>query len=167
MACPLLPQLDSDGTITIEEQIVLVMKAKMQCELNITAQLQEGGNGAKKCLFFVFFTVTSTKIREFSSVLGRSSSDIFCVSMWKVCREDKVLPSLYHTYLPSLMKERTSLISGFWSTSTGHVHIWPLFRFVYCVGWACWLALDCVVSWEEEETQPLWVSSPISARTRP
>ncbi|EDL00228.1 parathyroid hormone receptor 2, isoform CRA_b [Mus musculus] len=35
-------QLDSDGTITIEEQIVLVMKAKMQCELNITAQLQEG-----------------------------------------------------------------------------------------------------------------------------
>ncbi|XP_047626435.1 parathyroid hormone 2 receptor isoform X1 [Phacochoerus africanus] len=35
-------QLDSDGTITIEEQIVLVLKAKMQCELNITAQLQEG-----------------------------------------------------------------------------------------------------------------------------
>ncbi|XP_058295059.1 parathyroid hormone 2 receptor isoform X2 [Hylobates moloch] len=35
-------QLDSDGTITIEEQIVLVLKAKVQCELNITAQLQEG-----------------------------------------------------------------------------------------------------------------------------
>lgn len=60
MVCPLLPQLDSDGTITIEEQIVLVMKAKMQCELNITAQFQEGGNDAKKCLFFAFFT--STKI---------------------------------------------------------------------------------------------------------
>uniref|UniRef100_H0WVM0 Parathyroid hormone 2 receptor n=1 Tax=Otolemur garnettii TaxID=30611 RepID=H0WVM0_OTOGA len=38
----LFPQLDSDGTITIEEQIVLVLKAKVQCELNITAQLQEG-----------------------------------------------------------------------------------------------------------------------------
>ncbi|XP_037706293.1 parathyroid hormone 2 receptor [Choloepus didactylus] len=35
-------QLDADGTITIEEQIVLVLKAKVQCELNITAQLQEG-----------------------------------------------------------------------------------------------------------------------------
>uniref|UniRef100_A0A8C2N7W6 Parathyroid hormone 2 receptor n=1 Tax=Capra hircus TaxID=9925 RepID=A0A8C2N7W6_CAPHI len=35
-------QLDSDGTITIEEQIVLVLRAKVQCELNITAQLQEG-----------------------------------------------------------------------------------------------------------------------------
>ncbi|CAO2624838.1 Parathyroid hormone 2 receptor [Lemmus lemmus] len=35
-------QLDSDGIVTIEEQIVLVMKAKVQCELNITAQLQEG-----------------------------------------------------------------------------------------------------------------------------
>ncbi|XP_036029365.1 parathyroid hormone 2 receptor [Onychomys torridus] len=35
-------QLDSDGIITIEEQIVLVMKAKVQCELNITSQLQEG-----------------------------------------------------------------------------------------------------------------------------
>ncbi|XP_021558894.1 parathyroid hormone 2 receptor isoform X1 [Neomonachus schauinslandi] len=35
-------QLDFDGTITIEEQIVLVLKAKVQCELNITAQLQEG-----------------------------------------------------------------------------------------------------------------------------
>ncbi|XP_028742556.1 parathyroid hormone 2 receptor [Peromyscus leucopus] len=35
-------QLDSDGIITIEEQIVLVMKAKVQCELNITTQLQEG-----------------------------------------------------------------------------------------------------------------------------
>ncbi|XP_049743978.1 parathyroid hormone 2 receptor [Elephas maximus indicus] len=34
--------LDSDGTITIEEQIVLVLKAKVQCELNISAQLQEG-----------------------------------------------------------------------------------------------------------------------------
>ncbi|KAM8788115.1 parathyroid hormone 2 receptor [Rhynchonycteris naso] len=35
-------QLDSDGTITIEEQIVLVLNAKVQCELNITAQLQDG-----------------------------------------------------------------------------------------------------------------------------
>ncbi|XP_044523442.1 parathyroid hormone 2 receptor isoform X1 [Gracilinanus agilis] len=35
-------QIDSDGTITMEEQIVLVLKAKVQCELNITAQLQEG-----------------------------------------------------------------------------------------------------------------------------
>uniref|UniRef100_A0A2K6F735 Parathyroid hormone 2 receptor n=1 Tax=Propithecus coquereli TaxID=379532 RepID=A0A2K6F735_PROCO len=35
-------QLDYDGTITIEEQIVLVLKAKVQCELNITAQPQEG-----------------------------------------------------------------------------------------------------------------------------
>ncbi|XP_057360300.1 parathyroid hormone 2 receptor-like [Manis pentadactyla] len=35
-------KLDSDGTITVEEQIVLVLEAKVQCELNITAQLQEG-----------------------------------------------------------------------------------------------------------------------------
>ncbi|XP_070437977.1 parathyroid hormone 2 receptor isoform X2 [Equus przewalskii] len=35
-------QLNSDGTVTIEEQIVLVLRAKVQCELNITAQLQEG-----------------------------------------------------------------------------------------------------------------------------
>ena len=41
------PQLDSDGTVTMEEQIVLVLKAKVQCERNITAQLQEGGNAAK------------------------------------------------------------------------------------------------------------------------
>ncbi|KAK7802484.1 hypothetical protein U0070_021227 [Myodes glareolus] len=34
--------MDSDGIITIEEQILLVMKAKVQCELNITTQLQEG-----------------------------------------------------------------------------------------------------------------------------
>nr|XP_060479267.1 parathyroid hormone 2 receptor isoform X3 [Panthera onca] len=37
-------QLDSGGTITMEEQIVLVLKAKVQCELNITAQPQ-GGEG--------------------------------------------------------------------------------------------------------------------------
>ncbi|PNI67189.1 PTH2R isoform 3 [Pan troglodytes] len=42
-------QLDSDGTITIEEQIVLVLKAKVQCELNITAQLQEGGVAFRHC----------------------------------------------------------------------------------------------------------------------
>lgn len=48
MAFHLLPQLDSDGIITIEEQILLVMKAKVQCELNITTQLQEGGNDANK-----------------------------------------------------------------------------------------------------------------------
>lgn len=47
----LLPQLESDGIITIEEQIVLVMKAKVQCELNITTQLQEGGNNDKKHVF--------------------------------------------------------------------------------------------------------------------
>ena len=41
-------QLDSDGTITIEEQIVLVLKAKVQCERNITAQLQEGGKDAEE-----------------------------------------------------------------------------------------------------------------------
>ncbi|XP_036885682.1 parathyroid hormone 2 receptor [Sturnira hondurensis] len=35
-------QLDSDGTVTIEEQIVLVLRAKVQCERNITAQSQEG-----------------------------------------------------------------------------------------------------------------------------
>ncbi|KAM4836173.1 parathyroid hormone 2 receptor [Thomomys bottae] len=35
-------QLDLDGTVTMEEQIVLVMKAKVQCELNITTQRQEG-----------------------------------------------------------------------------------------------------------------------------
>ncbi|XP_053071689.1 parathyroid hormone 2 receptor isoform X7 [Acinonyx jubatus] len=35
--------LDSGGTITMEEQIVLVLKAKVQCELNITAQPQGGG----------------------------------------------------------------------------------------------------------------------------
>lgn len=39
---------DSDGTITIEEQIVLVLRAKVQCELNITAQLQEGGKDAEE-----------------------------------------------------------------------------------------------------------------------
>ena len=165
MVCPLHPQLDSDGTITIEEQIVLVMKAKMQCELNITAQLQEGGNDAKKCLFFVFFTVTSTNITKSSLLIGMSSSIIFCVSIWKVCRKNKGLPSLYHRYLFSPMKERTGLISEFWGISTGHVHTWPLFGFVYRVGWACWIALDWAVSWEEEEeTQPLWISSPVSGR---
>ncbi|XP_074163798.1 parathyroid hormone 2 receptor [Sminthopsis crassicaudata] len=35
-------QIDSDGMITMEEQIVLLLKAKVQCELNITAQQQEG-----------------------------------------------------------------------------------------------------------------------------
>lgn len=62
MASHLLPQLDSDGIITIEEQIVLVMKAKVQCELNITTQLQEGGNDAKMCAFFVFFIPIFRKI---------------------------------------------------------------------------------------------------------
>ncbi|XP_056663751.1 parathyroid hormone 2 receptor isoform X4 [Monodelphis domestica] len=42
-------QIDSDGTITMEEQIVLVLKAKVQCELNITAQLQEGGVAFRHC----------------------------------------------------------------------------------------------------------------------
>ncbi|EHB04861.1 Plasma membrane calcium-transporting ATPase 1 [Heterocephalus glaber] len=42
-------QLDSDGIVTIEEQIVLVMKAKMQCEQNVTAQLQEGGVAFRHC----------------------------------------------------------------------------------------------------------------------
>ncbi|KAK1336601.1 hypothetical protein QTO34_002635 [Cnephaeus nilssonii] len=45
-------QLDSGGTVTMEEQIVLVLKAKVECELNITAQLQEGepchGTGAQR-----------------------------------------------------------------------------------------------------------------------
>lgn len=65
IAFHLLPQLDSDGIITIEEQILLVMKAKVQCELNITTQLQEGGNDAnKQCysVFLVFFIPIFTKI---------------------------------------------------------------------------------------------------------
>lgn len=44
-------QLNSDGTVTIEEQIVLVLRAKVQCELNITAQLQEGGKDAEKPVY--------------------------------------------------------------------------------------------------------------------
>uniref|UniRef100_A0A8C3SUQ5 Parathyroid hormone 2 receptor n=1 Tax=Chelydra serpentina TaxID=8475 RepID=A0A8C3SUQ5_CHESE len=35
-------QVDSDDTITTEEQIYLLLEAKIQCELNITTQLQEG-----------------------------------------------------------------------------------------------------------------------------
>ncbi|XP_068931205.1 parathyroid hormone 2 receptor [Petaurus breviceps papuanus] len=35
-------QIDSDDVITMEEQIVLLLKAKEQCEMNITAQQQEG-----------------------------------------------------------------------------------------------------------------------------
>ncbi|XP_078539809.1 parathyroid hormone 2 receptor [Lissotriton helveticus] len=35
-------QVDSDGTITTEEQIFLLLEAKEQCEFNITTQLQEG-----------------------------------------------------------------------------------------------------------------------------
>ncbi|XP_025972104.1 parathyroid hormone 2 receptor isoform X3 [Dromaius novaehollandiae] len=33
---------DSDDIVTMEEQIYLLLEAKVQCELNITAQLQEG-----------------------------------------------------------------------------------------------------------------------------
>ncbi|ELK33538.1 Parathyroid hormone 2 receptor [Myotis davidii] len=42
-------KLESGGTITTEEQIVLVLKAKVECELNITAQLQEGGVALRRC----------------------------------------------------------------------------------------------------------------------
>ncbi|XP_069471714.1 parathyroid hormone 2 receptor isoform X1 [Ambystoma mexicanum] len=35
-------QVDYDGTITTEEQIFLLLEAKEQCELNISAQTQEG-----------------------------------------------------------------------------------------------------------------------------
>ncbi|XP_043852182.1 parathyroid hormone 2 receptor [Dromiciops gliroides] len=35
-------QIDSDDTITMEDQIVLLLKAKGQCELNITTQQQDG-----------------------------------------------------------------------------------------------------------------------------
>lgn len=55
-------QLDSDGTITIEEQIVLVLKAKVQCELNITAQLQEGGKDTEETVPPVCPTQILTKI---------------------------------------------------------------------------------------------------------
>ena len=55
-------QLDSDGTITIEEQIVLVLKAKVQCELNITAQLQEGGKDVEETVPPVCPTQILTKI---------------------------------------------------------------------------------------------------------
>uniref|UniRef100_A0A4X2K8M4 Parathyroid hormone 2 receptor n=1 Tax=Vombatus ursinus TaxID=29139 RepID=A0A4X2K8M4_VOMUR len=37
-----LTYIDSDDMITMEEQIVLLLKAKVQCELNITTQQQEG-----------------------------------------------------------------------------------------------------------------------------
>ncbi|XP_034641959.1 parathyroid hormone 2 receptor [Trachemys scripta elegans] len=37
-----MAQVDSDDTITTEEQIYLLLEAKIQCELNITTQLQEG-----------------------------------------------------------------------------------------------------------------------------
>ncbi|XP_048725876.2 parathyroid hormone 2 receptor isoform X2 [Caretta caretta] len=35
-------KVDSDDTITTEEQIYLLLEAKIQCELNLTTQLQEG-----------------------------------------------------------------------------------------------------------------------------
>ncbi|XP_062971943.1 parathyroid hormone 2 receptor [Elgaria multicarinata webbii] len=37
-------QEDMDYTITMEDQIYLLLEAKVQCELNITSQLQEGGD---------------------------------------------------------------------------------------------------------------------------
>ncbi|CAM4633807.1 parathyroid hormone 2 receptor isoform X1 [Caretta caretta] len=37
-----MAQVDSDDTITTEEQIYLLLEAKIQCELNLTTQLQEG-----------------------------------------------------------------------------------------------------------------------------
>lgn len=105
MVCPLLPQLDSDGTITIEEQIVLVMKAKVQCELNITAQLQEGGNHAKKCLFFVFFSPTSTKITRFLlTVREVLINHLLCFHVEGMWKEESSFVSLPHT--PSLSYER-------------------------------------------------------------
>lgn len=77
MTFRLLPQLDSDGTITIEEQIVLVMKAKVQCELNITAQLQEGGNDVNKHVFSLCSSLSSSQklqilllsVREILSII--------------------------------------------------------------------------------------------------
>uniref|UniRef100_A0A8C5Q1E1 Parathyroid hormone 2 receptor n=2 Tax=Leptobrachium leishanense TaxID=445787 RepID=A0A8C5Q1E1_9ANUR len=38
-------QVDFDGTVTMEEQIYLLMEAKLQCEHNISAQLQEEVEG--------------------------------------------------------------------------------------------------------------------------
>ncbi|KAG8432777.1 hypothetical protein GDO86_017134 [Hymenochirus boettgeri] len=40
-ACPLKAQVDSDDTVTMEEQIYLLLEAKVQCELNTTEQLLE------------------------------------------------------------------------------------------------------------------------------
>ncbi|XP_041432578.1 parathyroid hormone 2 receptor [Xenopus laevis] len=39
--CMVQGQVDSDDTVTMEEQIYLLLEAKVQCELNITTQLQE------------------------------------------------------------------------------------------------------------------------------
>ncbi|OCT61373.1 parathyroid hormone 2 receptor [Xenopus laevis] len=39
--CVIEGQVDSDDTVTMEEQIYLLLEAKVQCELNITTQLQD------------------------------------------------------------------------------------------------------------------------------
>lgn len=78
MTSHLLPQLDSDGIITIEEQIVLVMKAKVQCELNITTQLQEGGNDAKTCAFLCSSFLSSRKFQIVSLSAREILSNILC-----------------------------------------------------------------------------------------
>lgn len=64
----------------MEEQIVLVLKAKVQCELNITAQPQGGGKGAENivspCVPTSVLSKTSNSPLEL--VVGSSSSLIAC-----------------------------------------------------------------------------------------
>jgi hypothetical protein len=96
--CPFL-QLDSDGTVTIEEQIVLVMKAKVQCELNITAQLQDGGKDTEKTMFLLGPHPSIHRDCNFPplfSVIGRSSSIVPCFHGEGV-EQNNVFSSLYPT----------------------------------------------------------------------
>lgn len=64
----------------MEEQIVLVLKAKVQCELNITAQPQGGGKGAEKIVSRCVPTpvLTETSNGPSKLVVGNSSSVIVC-----------------------------------------------------------------------------------------
>lgn len=109
-------QLDSDGTITIEEQIVLVLKAKVQCELNITAQLQEGGKDAKKIVSSLCSYPSSHEDRKFPSLFSTGET-LIRPSMFPcggVCSRIRVFSSLRPTSFFPAHGRRDLLDLGVW-----------------------------------------------------
>ncbi|EMP24300.1 Parathyroid hormone 2 receptor, partial [Chelonia mydas] len=119
-------QVDSDDTITTEEQIYLLLEAKIQCELNLTTQLQEGDNACElftctkqlsvnKILTEACFHESSTKMNAKSNGLDH----ILCMAQQAV-----ITVEIFRLEIQSWMAFRHCSPNGTWDLVQGLNRTW-------------------------------------------